>query len=156
MKGSIDQIIKDFVTDLIKDQDDLFLVDVIRKGKQAGGKVIVLLDGDNGLSIDRCVEISRAVSRYIDEEVALEEPFTYEVSSPGLDHPLQLHRQYLKNIGKSIKVTLTNQEEITGKLTEVTEEIIQVEVPGNKKKAAELIEISFSQIVKTVVIVSFK
>lgn len=156
MKAAIDEIIKEYVLDLIKDQEDLFLVDIIKKGKQAGGKVIVLLDGDNGLPIEKCVEISRAVSRYIDEEIELDEPLTYEVSSPGLDHPLQLNRQYHKNVGKSLKVTLKDQQEHTGKLLEVSESEIQIEISGGKKKKPELMTISFDEILKTVVIVSFK
>ncbi|WP_162555971.1 ribosome maturation factor RimP [Reichenbachiella versicolor] len=156
MKGSIDQIIKDYVLDLISDQEDLFLVDVIKKGKQSGGKVIVLLDGDNGLPIEKCVEISRAISRCIDEEVELDEPMTYEVSSPGLDHPLKLVRQYHKNIGKSIKVTFKDQQEYTGELLKVDDKSILIEIPGTKKKQPEQMQISFEEILKTVVVVSFK
>jgi len=156
VKGSIDQIIRDYVLDLIKDQKDLFLIDVVKKGKQAGGKVIILLDGDNGLPIDKCVEISRSISRFIDEQIDLAEPLTYEVSSPGLDHPLKLTRLYHKNIGKAIKVTLNDQQEFTGKLIDVAEKSIDIETPGNKKTAPELKKFDFEEILKTVVVVSFK
>ncbi len=148
--------IRSFVEGLIKDQTDIFLVDIIKKGQNRGGKVIVLLDGDQGISIDRCVEVSRSVSRYLDEEVELTESLTLEVSSAGLDHPLKLKRQYHKNIGKSLRVTLNDQTEVTGVLESSDEDKILMKTPGTKKKPAEEIEIKYENINKTIVLVSFK
>ena len=148
--------IKPFVLETISDQEDLFLVDIINKSKVGGGKMIVLLDGDNGISIERCVKVSRAVSRFIDEELDLKDPLTLEVSSAGLDHPLTLKRQYSKNIGKSIKVTMNDQSDTSGKLKAVDEKSIVLDVPFGKKKQTEEVKIDFENIKKTIVLVSFK
>ena len=156
LANEVAEKIRGFVEDLIKDQNDIFLVDIIKKGQNIGGKVIVLLDGDQGISIERCVEVSRSVSRYLDEEIELTEPLTLEVSSAGLDHPLKLKRQYHKNIGKSIRVTLDDQSEVTGKLLFSDEKIIRIETEGSKKKPSEEIEIEYGNIIKTIVLVSFK
>ena len=156
LANEVAEKIRGFVENLIKDQTDLFLIDIIKKGQNKGGKVIVLLDGDEGVPIDKCVEISRAISRYLDEEIELTEPLIMEVSSPGLDHPLKLKRQYHKNIGKSVRVTLIDQSEVTGILKSSDENTILVETQGTKKKPSEEIEIEFENINKTIVLVSFK
>jgi len=130
---------------------------MVHKGKGAGTKLIILLDGDQGVSISKCVEMSRQVSHFIDEEVALDEPLTLEVSSAGLDHPLTINRQYVKNIGKNVSVTLNDQRIVKGKLSEVTNESIQLDVVIDKKKKTEAKElINFNDINKTIVQVSFK
>ncbi|MFY0625408.1 MAG: ribosome maturation factor RimP [Reichenbachiella sp.] len=148
--------IKPFVLETIRDQEDLFLVDIINKSKIGGGKMIVLLDGDNGVSIEKCVQVSRAVSRFIDEELELKDPLTLEVSSAGLDHPLTIKRQYFKNVGKSLRVTLNDQSESIGKLKLVEEDSIILDVPVGKKKQTEEVKIDFDNIKKTIVLVSFK
>lgn len=144
------------VLECIQDQAEIFLVDVISKGKGDGGKVIVLLDGDQGITIDQCVEISRELSRYVDEELELTQPLTLEVSSPGLDHPLKLKRQYVKNTGKSVRVSLLDQSEAKGTIIAVDDDKITLRTEGSKKKPSEEIEIEFKNINKTIVLVSFK
>lgn len=155
MKEIVNKI-EPVVLEAICDQEDLFLVDIIHKGKGPVGKVIVLLDGDNGITIEKCVSVSRTVSRYIDEEMDLKDPLTLEVSSAGLDHPLTLKRQYHKNVGKSLRVTLNDQSEIKGELKSIDEDIITIVTPGSKKKKAEEVKIDFKNINKTIVLVSFK
>ncbi|PIB36622.1 hypothetical protein BFP72_15045 [Reichenbachiella sp. 5M10] len=149
--------IESWTLECIADQEDLFLVDIIKKGNAAVSKVIVLLDGDQGVPIDKCVEVSRAISRRLDEELELQDPLTLEVSSPGLDHPLKLLRQYKKNIGKSVKVTLNDQSQEEGELLSVTDDTIELNViTDKKKKLTEKRVINFSDISKTIVLVSFK
>ena len=94
------------------------------------------LDADTGVSIDKCVEYNRFLYKKI-EEAGLFPPgdFTLEVSSPGTDEPLRLHRQYLKNRGRNVEVTLLDGSRKEGKLVEVSEDgIILEEHKGNKKK----------------------
>lgn len=149
--------IKAYVESLLADEKEIFLVDMVQKGVGSTAKLIVLLDGDNGVTIDQCASISRQTSHYIDEESDLTEPLTLEVSSAGLDHPLTLTRQYFKNIGKKVKVTLNDGNVIEGSLTEVTEELIKLDVMVNpKKKVTEEEVIKFEDINKTIVLVSFK
>lgn len=154
---SIVDKIRAVVEESLAAHEDLFLVDIVKKGNDRSGKVIVLLDGDNGISIDQCARVSREVSHFIDEEIDLNEPLTLEVSSAGLDHPLQLNRQYVKNIGKNVKVTLSDQTQIEGQLNKVNDDAVEIEVVvDKKKKTTETKVINFGDINKTIVLVSFK
>jgi ribosome maturation factor RimP len=143
--------------------EELFLVEVTIAGNQkANPKVTVLIDGDNGVDIDTCALISRRLGNQIEELNLLENAYVLEVSSPGLDLPLQQKRQYTKNIGRKIKVLLKDGSTKTGKLTLVEAEsiLLEEETPGKKKKAAKETEtsparISWEDISKTNVMVSF-
>jgi len=137
---------------------DHFLVDIILKGTDQNRKVIVLLDGDNGVNIDECAKLSRGIAA----ELELDDPFpgkyTLEVSSAGLDHPLSLKRQYFSRIGKLLKLRLKEGKELEGKLQEVLEEEIVLErkIRGNKKQSTEVTRVSLADIDRAMVQVSFK
>lgn len=134
-----------------------FVVDVIVSAKKGPKKVMVLMDGDRGISIDDCVSMSRALSQALDEMAELEESYTLEVSTPGVDHPLRLNRQYPKNIGRNLRVKWADQL-VEGKLEQVTDlaiSLIVVEGKG-KKKEEKTVVIPFSEIEKAFVLVSFK
>lgn len=134
-----------------------FIVDVIVSSRVGPPKVTVIVDGDNGINIDDCATISRQLSKTLDESLLLTESYMLEVSTPGLDQPLKLKRQYKKNIGRKLRVKF--QEKIVeGKLMEVTEEKITVgqEIGEGKRTEILPIEIQFSEIDKSFVLVSFK
>jgi len=150
----MEEKIKKFIENILEEETDLFLVDFIKKGNALQSKIVVLLDGDNGVTIEQCASISRRTSRYIDEEVDSEFPFRMEVSSAGLDQPLVLHRQYVKNIGKNVSVTTSGPIVVEGKLKEVNEDNILLEI--SKKKTTEEITIEVDKIDQTLVLVSFK
>lgn len=137
---------------------DKFVVEVLIPGKKIPKRVMVIIDGDQGITIDDCAELSRKLSKEFDERAYFgEENYMLEVLTPGLDHPLKLKRQYYKNIGRGLKVKLL--ETITeGKLTQVTEDkiILAREIGSGKKKETENVEILFSEIEKAFVLVSFK
>jgi ribosome maturation factor RimP len=142
---------------ILETEEDLFLVDFIEKGNSRAGKLVILFDGDNGVTIDQCASISRRLSRFMDENIELERPLTLEVSSAGLEHPILMLRQYQKNIGKNIKTTLKSGEEVEGKLLEATEKEVAIEVlKDKKKKLTEVVRIDFLDINKTIVLISFK
>jgi len=135
-----------------------FLVDVIVSARKGPKKVLVIIDGDEGVNIDDCALISRQLSKKLEEDNLIgEESYTLEVSTPGLDQPLKLRRQYEKNIGRKLKIKLADiiQE---GKLIEVKEDtlILEQETGTGKKKEIINTEINFSQIEKAFVLVSFK
>ncbi|MGL1886506.1 MAG: ribosome maturation factor RimP [Reichenbachiella sp.] len=156
MKTVVENIEK-WVNDQLADQEDLFLVDIIKKGNSDVAKVVILIDGDNGVPIEKCVEISRNISRRIDEEMELIDPLTYEVSSPGLDHPLKFQRQYVKNIGKSLSITLNDKSQTEGKITSVQDNSVELEIVlDKKKKKTELKSFDFKDINKAIILVSFK
>jgi ribosome maturation factor RimP len=134
-----------------------FLVDVIVKGHKSAQKVLVVIDGDQGVTIDDCANLSRELSKVFDDLHLFEESYLLEVSTPGLDHPLKLKRQYFKNIGRKIKVT-TLQGTEEGKLMSADDEKITLEkeLGSGKQKETKLIDIAFTDIDKTFVLVSFK
>jgi ribosome maturation factor RimP len=134
-----------------------FLVDVIVKGFKGPQKVLVIIDGDKGVTIDDCANLSRELSKAFDDTRLFEESYTLEVSTPGLDQPLKLKRQYIKNIGRRIRVH-TQQHSVEGKLVEVSDEKIKIEqeLGEGKQKEIRMTDISFSEIDKTFVLVSFK
>lgn len=137
---------------------DKFVVDVLISGKKLPRRVMVIIDGDQGVTIDDCAELSRILSKEFDERGYFgEDNYLLEVSTPGLDHPLKFKRQYVKNTGRSLKV-VAREGTLEGKLKEVTDDkIILVQETGTgKKKEIKEIEIPFSEIDKTFVLVSFK
>lgn len=152
------KLLKDTVQKLVEELiegTELFLVDV-RSGAGKTIKIAVLLDSDEGISIDQCAKISRDLSQQLEEMEATDAPYTLEVSSPGLDEPLKFKRQYLKNLGRQLSVTLLDGSQKKGKLVEVKDESIALGITEKKKKEELLIEIAFSEIKKSNIIVSFK
>lgn len=153
--------IKDFVEkaalESLKDES-YFIVDVLVKGLTSKAKILVLLDSDNGVNIDECADLSRAIGMKMELEEVFDDPFVLEVSSPGLDHPLKFKRQYQKNVGRELKLTMLDGTIEKGKLIEVGEESIKFEkeIKEKKKVTAEMVEISFDSIDKANVLVSFK
>ena len=152
LEDQIKQIAEQKLTD-----PSLFIVEVVVSARKGPKKVLVIVDGDNGVSIDDCAAISRDLSQTFDETGFFEDSYTLEVSTPGLDQPLKLKRQFVKNIGRRLKVKLADKIE-EGKLEAVTDETITLisETGSGKKKESKNINIDFSQIEKAFVLVSFK
>lgn len=149
------QKIEALVEKLLAEMDDIFLVEV---RVNPTNNIKVYLDADAGLNIDKCVKINRGMYRTIEEEGWYEEGnFSLEVSSPGIDEPLRLIRQYKKNVGRTVQVTLSDDTNLEGKLTAVTEEGFQIEfTEGKNKKAINVSkEILFDQVKQTIVIIAF-
>ncbi|MCR6639771.1 MAG: ribosome maturation factor RimP [Sporocytophaga sp.] len=104
--------------------DDLFIVDLVITGNSGRQKISITLDGDNGVDIDTCAYLSRKVGNEIEETNLIDAAYVLEVSSPGIDQPLKLKRQYYRNIGRRVSVTLLDDSQINGLLKEVNEELI--------------------------------
>lgn len=137
---------------------DKFVVEVLISGKKIPKRVMIIIDGDHGITIDDCAELSRKLSAEFDDRAFFgEENYLLEVSTPGLDHPLKLKRQFFKNVGRGLKVKF--QDTVTeGKLMQVMEDGIMLarETGTGKKKEIKNVEIPFSEIEKAFVLVSFK
>ena len=106
--------IKNIITRKLADPSQ-FLVDVIVKGHKGPKKVLIIIDSDKGVTIDDCANLSREISKAFDDLQLFDDSYMLEVSTPGLDQPLRLARQYYKNIGRRIKV-VTHQQAVEGKL----------------------------------------
>ncbi|WP_140939661.1 ribosome assembly cofactor RimP [Sphingobacterium lumbrici] len=152
----IEQRVEELVLEKIGDRDDLFIVSI---KMQSNGVLAILLDGDQGISIDDCVKVSRHVGFHLEEENAIETAYRLEVSSPGIDSPLVLLRQYIKNIGRDVRLKLEDGTAKEGKLIAVAEQELTIEEKVKEKgKKAEIKEAVFplSQIKETKVLISFK
>ncbi|MCY7350455.1 MAG: ribosome maturation factor RimP [Cytophagaceae bacterium] len=123
-------------------------------------KVTVLLDSDTGITIGECAEISRRLGRQLEELNVIENAYTLEVSSPGVDFPLTQPRQYLRQIGRTLKVFLRDDSTRTGRLEAVGEaslSLLEESLRGKQKVlASEPTELFFKDIDHSQVLVSFK
>ena len=140
------------------ENSSIFLVEVV--GGDRSRKIQVLIDGDDGVTVDQCSRISRSISKVVDEESFEADPFILEVSSPGADEPLKNRRQYRKHIGRKLEIT-TNDAVAEYKLIEVQDQsIICAPVLDKKQKKnkvkVETVEISFDDIITSTVVLSFK
>jgi ribosome maturation factor RimP len=155
---NIENKVKELVEEKIAEieRPDLFLVDV---KMHANGKLIILVDGDNGIGIADCAAISRYVGFKLEEDNVIEEAYNLEVSSPGLDTPLTSVRQYTKNIGRDLAIKMVDGAKREGKLTALAEDAIVIEEQIKQKgKKAEIVEsvIPIDKITETKVLISFK
>ena len=117
-------------------KDDIFLVYIKIKPTN---NYKIYLDADSGLGIEKCIKINRALYKIMEEMGMYPDgDFSLEVSSPGLDEPLKLLRQYKKNVGRDIEVVTNNDMKKEGKLTTVTEEKITIEYTEGKGRKAVL------------------
>jgi ribosome maturation factor RimP len=132
-----------------------FLVEVL-VSKHKPWKFTVIVDGDQGITIDDCAVVSRTLNELLESEIS--DPYTLEVSTPGLDHPLKLKRQYQKNVGRGMKVVRKDKSIVIGSLKQTEEEkiVIETEIGQGKKTELKVIEIPFTEIEKAFVTVSFK
>lgn len=134
-----------------------FIVDVIASARIGTKKILVIADADQGFSIDDCAELSRQLSKALDDTNLIDDNYLLEISTPGVEHPLKLKRQYTRNIGRKLKVKLQDKV-VEGRLAEVDDEKISLiqETGSGKKKELETVVIPFSEIDKAFVLVSFK
>lgn len=136
-------------------QEDIFLVSIKIKPTN---NIKIYLDADNGLGIEKCIRINRALYKIMEETGMYPNgDFSLEVSSPGIDEPLKLLRQYKKNMGRSVEVVIQNEVKKEGKLTGVSEEKIEIEYTEGKGKKAitKKDEIYFTDIKQTRVQIKF-
>jgi ribosome maturation factor RimP len=123
--------VESMVQALLAEEPSYFLVDARVKPTN---NIKLFLDGDQGITIEKCVRINRTLYKKIEElNIFPLGDFSLEVSSPGLDEPLKLNRQYKKNIGRSVEILLQDGTRKEGKLVEVTDDGIILEESVGKK-----------------------
>lgn len=133
---------------------DIFIVGLKNKSTN---NIKLYLDADSGLSINKSAEVNRKLYKLIEEEGLFPDgDFSLEVSSPGVDEPLAMPRQYIKNKGRKVLITLNDDTEKLGMLKEVNESELVLEMKVPKKKETKEEIISFSDIKKAVIQISFK
>ncbi len=133
-------------------ESDKYVVEVKVK---AGNRITVLLDSDTHITIDDCVAVTRHIESAFSRET---EDYDLTVSSAGIDQPYKLLRQYIKNIGREVEVSLADRSVFKGKLIAADKDKITVyrKTKVKKVETEETREIPFSEIKQTKEIISFK
>ena len=144
------------ITEALLDKPSIFLIDLAISDSF---KISVGLDGDNGVALQDCIDVSRAVENNLDRE---EQDFSLEVASVGVGSPLKMTRQYKKNIGRTLIVT-TNTEKIEAELVEANDVFIilswKAREPKKVGKGKETVQkeqqIPYTEIKEAIVTVTF-
>lgn len=149
--------VKELVNNALEERQDLFLVDLKVSESNA---ITVVVDGDNGVVVEDCVFISRAIENHLDRE---EQDFSIEVTSAGATSPIVNNRQYKKNMERLLAVKTKDNQEYEGKLVECDNEGIFLEWKSREPKPAgkgkvtvkKQTKIAFDTILKAQVIIKF-
>jgi ribosome maturation factor RimP len=132
---------------------DKFMIDVQIK---PGNHIMVFIDGDHGITIDDCRDLSRHIEQKLDRDA---EDFDLMVSSAGADRSLQVPRQYVKYLGKELNVSAKTGESFSGKLskTDISGIMLELEIKKSKKEVEKKsVELKYSEIKSAKVVISFK
>jgi len=119
--------VKNLLDKSLIERDDLFLIDFTISEDHS---IKVIIDGDQGVRVEDCMYISRAIEHNLDRE---DVDFSLEVASAGATTPLKMPRQYKKNIGRKLEVK-TVSDTIEGHLIEATEDSIVLEWKAREPK----------------------
>lgn len=152
-RTKVEQLIQDF----LDTREDLFLIDL---KISLGNDVVVILDSDTSLSVQDCLDASRAIEFNLDRESV---DFSLQVMSAGLSEPLKLPRQYRKNIGRNLEVVTNEEEKVEGELLSADEEkitlMLRYRCPKLVGKGKEDVEeeriIHYADIKKALVVIKF-
>ena len=115
-------------------------------------RIFIDIDGDNGVTIDDCIALSRAVESQLDRD---EEDFELNVSSAGADQPLKLTRQYRKNVGRDLEVVTLDGERAEGTLEDASDDGIVLRTKGTKRQAPETLRFAYRDIKSARVAIKF-
>ncbi|NRD18956.1 ribosome assembly cofactor RimP [Winogradskyella eckloniae] len=110
------KIVEDLLQTALDERQDLFLIDFSVSNDNA---IKIIIDGDNGVLVEDCMFISRAIEHNIDRE---EHDFSLEVLSSGAATPLVLPRQYTKHVGRHLEIKTLDSHNFEGELTAVNEQ----------------------------------
>ena len=151
-----EELIRQFTNEQLEGSNE-FLISVKVKN---GNNIKVVIDGDEPLRIEDCIAVSRYIEDKLDRDT---EDFELRVFSAGIDQPYVQLRQYIKNIGREVEVSLLDGAIIKGILLAANEQNIQIKEKIAKRKkqairasAKESLTILFSEIKQTKEIISFK
>lgn len=121
-----EQLVEELTPPLQDAGYDLEAVDLTPAGRRRMLRIAV--DKDGGVTMDEIAEATKIVSRLLDEsDVMGEQPYTLEVTSPGVDRPLTLPRHWRRNRGRLVTLRLADGAQVTGRVAASTEESVDVE-----------------------------
>jgi ribosome maturation factor RimP len=154
MTNNIESRIRELLSEILTELDG-YLVEL----RVRPGKVEVFADRDPHITIEDCTRISRMLQRELEDEFSFSEQYELEVSSPGMDQPLKILRQYKKCVGRNVDVLLFSGTKKTGMLMYADDEkiIIEEQIAKSKKETQSVqSEIPFVQIKSTNLVFNFK
>lgn len=148
--------VADLLNKALEERPSLFLIEF---SISSANKITVTLDGDNGVNLQDCIDVSRAIEHNLDRE---EEDFSLEVASGGAASPLKMPRQFKKNIGRTLSVK-TATETIEAEITDANEEFIVLEwqarepkkIGKGKETVQKRLELPYGDIKEAVVVIKF-
>jgi ribosome maturation factor RimP len=146
--------IKQYIQDILQGTDSF----VVSEHNLPGNGFKFLIDADTSFDIKKCVSTARQLRKKIEDAALFPEgDFTMEISSPGVDEPLVLPRQFVKNIGRLVEISFLDKETKTviGRLKTVTEEALEIEITDKKKKTVTQQVIDIIKIKQTIVQIEF-
>ncbi len=154
---TLKQKVQELITQAFEQYPELFLIDFTIS---SDNKILVTIDGDYGVTLQDCINVSRAIEHNLDRE---EEDFALEVASAGATTALKFIRQYNKNIGRKLKVVTLEQEKYEAILDSVAENSIVLKwksrepkpVGKGKVTVEKEVEIPFEKIKEAIVVISF-
>lgn len=115
-------------------------------------RIFIDIDGDNGVTIDDCINLSRTVENSLNRD---EEDFELNVSSYGADSPLKMPRQYVRHIGRTLSVETNEGEKVEATLTATDENGITVKTRGSKRQPSEEFTFAYKDIRTAHVVIEF-
>ena len=135
----------------------LDLEDVSAQASGRRRRVSVVVDRDGGIDLDGIAEASRAVSDALDDSDAMgDDPYTLEVTSPGIDRPLTLPRHWRRNVGRRVRLHAVDGSMVEGRIREVDDAgVLLLTDEGSKAESAERL-ISWPDVVRGEVQVEFR
>lgn len=153
---SLKEQVNELLKKALENNDSIFLIDAKISDSN---KIVITLDGDQGVTLQDCINVSRAIEHNLNRE---EHDFELEVTSAGLSSPLKFIRQYKKNIGKILEIETTN-EKIEATLVKVTDNFIVLEqnvrepkkIGKGKETILKKIEIPYTEIKKAIVTIKY-
>ncbi|NAW52026.1 ribosome assembly cofactor RimP [Elizabethkingia argentiflava] len=120
--------VEDLVNQYLETRQDLFLIEL---KISVDSNITVVIDGDQSVSLQDCLDVSRAIEFQLDRE---QHDFSLQVMSPGLSEPLKLPRQFAKNIGRELEVLLHDDTKIKGHLKFVDDTSLTLELKYRRPK----------------------
>ncbi len=140
------------VLDIVKDVlegSDKYLVNM---KITPDNRIFVDLDGDNGINIDDCIEVSRAIENSLNRD---EEDFELNVSSAGADSPLKMPRQYRRHVGRELSVEPFEGAKVEGILTEAGDSQFTIKTKGSKKEPSKELTFAYEDVKTARVLIRF-
>ncbi len=140
---SIVEKIKEIIQPII-DSHEAFLIDLVVHYSRGVKNINIFIDNDNGVTTELCADISRNVSHALDAAELFEQRYYLVVSSPGVERPLKLLRQYYKHIDRKMKLKIQENmqsEIIEGVLLSVTSTHIDLKMADNSVRTIAFLNI---------------